>query len=169
MSNIFFDNWNKPWKELDFQDERLDASELAEDTLRFAYAEIGNRDEHSGVEFGYTDYIDDFHKAHDYINLDLLDDGWLTPDALKKIQKFYQEQLESPRYCGFSDYVTQDIEVDDYMGDDPHYIITISIPYDTEGTVEEVFDKYVNNFFACIQNVTDPGTWNEPYIFTEVQ
>lgn len=169
MSNIFFDNWNTPWKTLDFQDDHLSSVELAEDTLLDAYAEIGNRNDHTGVEFGYTDYIDNFHKEHDYISPDLLDDGWLTPDALKKIQKFYQEHLESSRYYGFSDTISQSLSVDDYMGDEPHYVVTLTIPYDTEGTVEEIFNTYINPFFACIQNTTDPGTFNSPYIFSEVQ
>ena len=170
MSTIFFDNWNTPWKTLDFQDDHLSSVELAEDTLLDAYAEIGNRNDHTGVEFGCTDYIDNFHKEYDYINHILLDEnGYLTREALDKIQQFYQEHLESSRYYGFSDAISQSLSVDDYMGDEPHFVVTLTIPYNTEGTVEEIFDTYVNPFFACIQNTTDPGTFNSPYVFSEVQ
>lgn len=169
MSNIFFDNWDKPWKDLPFQGQHLDAPDLAEDTLHMAFAEIGYPEENSGVEFGVVDYLDYFHKAHNYIDPHLLDGEWLTKDALNKIQKFYQEQLQSQRYCDTQNDITESVEVDDYMGDDPHYVVTISVPYNTEGTVQEVIEKYANNFFACVQNTTDPGSFNEPYIFSEIR
>lgn len=170
MTNIFQDNWTKPWNTLNFNGDHLIAHELGEDNLPNAYAELGYAHESVGVEFGVVDYLDDFHKPHNYINPNLLTpDGWLTREALNKIQKFYQEQLQSDRYCGVKNDITELVEVDDYMGDEPHYVVSILVPYNTEGTVEEIFDKYVSNFFACVQNVTDPGTFNEPYIFNEVQ
>lgn len=170
MSNIFFDNWDTPWKTLDFQDDHITATELGEDELITAYAELGKPGEYSGVEFGYIDYIDNFHKEHDHINHNLLDDdGHLTREALDKIQKFYQKHLESSRYYGFSDNISQSLEVDDHMGDEPHYVVTLTIPYDAEGTVEEIFDTFISPFYACVQNTTDPGTFNSPYLFSEVQ
>lgn len=169
MNNIFFDHWGDPWSTLPFQGVYLDATDLAEDSLPYAYAEIGYPGENSGIEFGVVDYLDNFHKAYNFIDPDLLEDEWLTKEALAKIQKFFQEQLESSRYCNTKDNITGSLEVSDYMGDEPHYVATIVIPYDTEGTVQEVIDKYANNFFACIQNTTDPGTFNEPYLFSEIK
>lgn len=169
MGNLFFDNWEKPWNSLDFDGEEFDARDLAEDALPHAYADSGLPNEGLGVEFGVTDYINDFHTAHDYVESGLLnEDGFLTTAALGKIQEFYTQQLQSDRYCGVQDAVTESVEVDDFRGDEPHYCVSLIVPYDTEGTVEEVFDKYVSTFFACVQNVTDPGTFNEPYIFAHV-
>lgn len=169
MSNIFFNNWNKPWSSLPFNGEHLDAGDLAEDELPTAYAEIGYPGDNRGVEFGVVDYLDNFHKAHNYIDHGLLDEhGFLTMEAMDKLRAFYTEQLHSARYCGVTDAVTESVAVDDSMGDDPHYCVNILVPYDTAGTVEEVFETYVNSFFACVQNVTDPGTFNEPYIFSHV-
>lgn len=168
-SNIFFDNWDKPWNSLDFDGEELDARDLAEDELPSAYAYVGYPGENQGVEFEVADYIRDFHTDPDRLSPTLLDSrGYLTKDAMMKIQKFFTEQLQSERYCGVDDVVTQSVGVDDSRGDEPHYNVSLVVPYDIEGTVEEVHDRYVTPFFACFQNITDPGTFNEPYLFAYV-
>lgn len=171
MTNTLMENWEKPWKEINFQDETLDSTDLEEENLYTAFAELGNKNEYGGVEFGYTDYLDNFYKKHNHINENLLDeDGWLTIEALTKLENFYIEQLTSQKYWGRNDEVAKSIWIDEnQFGDDPHYTIRITVPYDEEGTVEEVFRKYVTPFYNCIQNVTDPGTFNSPYIFSEIQ
>ena len=170
MDTMLQEEWNTPWKNLNFDHQYLSSTEIGEDKLLTAYAELGKPGEYPGVEFGCIDYLDNFHNPHNYINPNLLNDGWLTREAIEKIETFYKQQLATTTYLGPDNILLKTINVDTGIGgDDPHYAITMTVPYDTEGTIEDVFNTYINPFYACIKNVTDPGTFNSPYIFSVVQ
>ena len=149
MENIFTQNWNTPWKHVNFKDGFLDSSILGLDnTLPDAYAEPGNKNEHHGVEFGYIEYLTDTkHKPL------IGEDGWLTTQAHDNLHAKYTEKLsQNPNT---TQEILDSIRINENFDTTAaHYNILIVIPYDTEGTVQEVFEKHVTPFFTAVQSLT---------------
>ena len=158
---------SKQWSTIDPDDTYLDKVDLDEEIN--AYIEVGD-ETHEAIEVGVTEYLD-FHLEHDNIEKDLLDeDSYLTRDAFDRIETFFAQQLKNT-YWDTETFALLggSLEVDDSVGgDDPHFTVRFYIPRDYRGTVQDVLDGTIFPFFACVTNVTDPGTFNSPYLFSNV-
>lgn len=158
---------SKQWSAIEPDNTHLDKVDLDEEIN--AYVEVGD-DTYETIEVGVTEYLD-FHLDHGNIDKDLLDeDNYLTRESFKSIEAFFAQQLENT-YWDTETFalLSGSLEVDDSVGgDDPHFTVRFYIPRDYQGTVQEVLDKAIFPFFACVTNVTDPGTFNSPYLFSNV-
>lgn len=158
---------SKQWSTIEPDNTHLDKVDLDEEIN--AYIEVGD-ETHEAIEVGVTEYLD-FHLDHDNIDKDLLDeDNYLTHDAFDRITTFFSQQLENTYWDAETVSLLGDsLDVDDSVGgDDPHFTVRFYIPRDYRGTVQEVLDEAIFPFFACVTNVTDPGTFNSPYLFSNV-
>lgn len=158
---------SKQWSTIEPDNTYLDRVDLYEEID--AYIEVGD-ETHEAIEVGVTEYLD-FHLDHDNIEKDLLDeDNYLTRDAFNRIEAFFAQQLKDAYWDSETFALLGDsLDVDDCVGgDDPHFTVRFYIPRDYRGTVQEVLDEAIFPFFACVTNVTDPGTFNSPYLFSNV-
>lgn len=158
---------SKQWSTIEPDNTHLDKVDLDEEIN--AYIEVGD-ETHEAIEVGVTEYLD-FHLDHDNIDKELLDeDNYLTSDGFDRVKAFFAQQLKDAYWDAETVALLGDtLEVDDSIGgDDPHFTVRFFIPRDYQGTVQEVFDEAIFPFFACVTNVTDPGTFNSPYLFSNV-
>lgn len=158
---------SKQWSAIEPDNTHLDKVDLDEEIN--AYIEVGD-ETHEAIEVGVTEYLD-FHLDHDNIDKDLLDeDNYLTSDGFDRITTFFSQQLENTYWEAETVSLLGDsLDVDDSVGgDDPHFTVRFYIPRDYRGTVQDVLDEAIFPFFACVTNVTDPGTFNSPYLFSNV-
>lgn len=158
---------SKQWSTIEPDSTYLDKVDLDEEIN--AYIEVGD-ETHEAIEVGVTEYLD-FHLDYDNIDKDLLDeDNYLTRDAFNRIETFFTQHLKDAYWDAETFALLGDsLDVDDCVGgDDPHFTVRFYIPRDYRGTVQDVFDEAIFPFFACVTNVTDPGTFNSPYLFSNV-
>lgn len=158
---------SKQWSTIEPDNTHLDRVDLGEEIN--AYIEVGD-ETHEAIEVGVTEYLD-FHLDHDNIDKDLLDeDNYLTSDGFDRVKAFFAQQLKDAYWDAETVALLGDsLEVDDSIGgDDPNFTVRFFIPRDYQGTVQEVLDEAIFPFFACVTNVTDPGTFNSPYLFSNV-
>lgn len=158
---------SKQWSTVESDNTYLDKVDLGEEIN--AYIEVGD-ETHEAIEVGVTEYLD-FHLDYDNIDKDLLDeDNYLTRDAFNRIETFFVQHLKDAYWDAETVALLGDsIDVDDCVGgDDPNFTVRFYIPRDYRGTVQDVFDEAIFPFFACVTNVTDPGTFNSPYLFSNV-
>lgn len=158
---------SKQWSTVESDNTYLDKVDLGEEIN--AYIEVGD-ETHEAIEVGVTEYLD-FHLDFDNIDKDLLDeDNYLTSDGFDRVKAFFAQQLKDAYWDAETVALLGDsLEVDDSIGgDDPHFTVRFFIPRDYQGTVQEVLDEAIFPFFACVTNVTDPGTFNSPYLFSNV-
>lgn len=158
---------SKQWSAIEPDNTHLDKVDLDEEIN--AYIEVGD-ETHEAIEVGVTEYLD-FHLDHDNIDKDLLDeDNYLTSDGFDRIKAFFAQQLEESYWDAETvSLLGESLDVDDCVGgDDPHFTVRFYIPRDYRGTVQEVLDEAIFPFFACVTNVTDPGTFNSPYLFSNI-
>lgn len=151
-------HWNDPVRVLR-NTSRYSAAEIGEDQLPGAYLET------DGDEFvvGVVEYL---HFANERGDLEGLtdDEGWLTPEGARKATEVLRTLLKKAGVPGAD---TLD-STDQTGGDDPHIDFSITIPTVGDATVGAVVDQVVHPFCAVIQNVTDPGTFGSPYLWSEV-
>lgn len=157
------------WADQDFDNQRWDSGDLGEVELPYAFVELGEKGNHSGVEVGSTEYLN-FALEQDDIPQEYKEgEGWLTPEGEAHVLKFFKELLAENRYWGAGSPFLETLDISNAMGgDDPNYTLSFIIPFDQEGTVGDVFEKIIDPFFAAVQNATDPGTFNHPYVFSHL-
>ena len=152
MGNIFSNNWNTPWSQVEFYDHFIDNADLGfEPPLIDAYAEPGNKNKYTGVEFGYVAYLTDIERQHDTD-----EEGWLTSEAMENLENNYKQKLS--QYPQFPQTIIDSLRINDNFDQTvAHYNVYITIPYTIEGTVQEVFDNYVTPFYQTVQSeITNP-------------
>lgn len=158
---------SKQWSAVEPDNTYLDKVDLDEEIN--AYIEVGD-ETHEAIEVGVTEYLD-FHLDHGNIDKGILDeDNYLTREGFERIEAFFARQLENTYWDAETfELLGGSLEVDDSVGgDDPHFTVRFYIPRDYRGTAQEVLDEAIFPFFACVTNVTDPGTFNSPYLFSNI-
>lgn len=60
------------------------------------------------------------------------------------------------------------IDVDSYFGDEQGFNVTMRVTVPDSTTVLEFYRDNAWPFIATLINVTDPGTFNKPYLFTDI-
>lgn len=82
---------------------------------------------------------------------------WLTPRAEKiltrRVNGLLPDDFDACTYCDTSDY--------------PHIVIAVTYNGDRELTDDNIEDVYWDAY-ATLMNITDPGTFNSPYVFADV-
>lgn len=170
MHDIFQNNWTNPWNTVNFPETTLTKTDLDLTIPQDAYAIPEAPQKYAGIDFDAIDYLTTHDFKHQVSPTLLQENGHLTKEALARIEKLYIEYYESDQYAGLSDGITQQLSVDNLFGPaEPHYTVSIFIPYDTEGTVEEIFDTYINPFYNLVQDITNLDTTKAPYLFWEIQ
>ncbi|KMV19646.1 hypothetical protein ACT17_06300 [Mycolicibacterium conceptionense] len=150
-------NWNDSIDSIR-NTSRYSAAEIGEDQLPGAYLETDGDD----LVVGAVEYL---HFANERGDLEgLTDDGWLTDSGLRKAEETMKKLLKDAGVPG-----ADTLSVSDQTGgDDPHVDFSIAIPADSNASVGQVVDQVVHPFCAVVQNVTDPGTFGSPYLWSEV-
>lgn len=121
---------------------------------------------------GYTEYLR-FHLDCGNIAEHLLagedSDRWLTSQGLAQVGEYLKQLLARPRY-GLEQALIDSVEVSDQLGgDEPNFSISFAVDSAADMTVGQFIDKVWSAFAATMTNVTDPGTFNHPYLFSEVR
>lgn len=82
---------------------------------------------------------------------------WLTPRAEKllarRVTEFLPDNFVAHTFCDTSEY--------------PHIIISVTYNGDRELTDDNIEEVYWPAY-ATLMNITDPGTFNSPYVFADV-
>lgn len=131
------------------------------------------------VEIGYTEYLH-FHLEYGLIPDSLLteptdeDDPlsrWLNQDGLEYVRRQIAMLLSGdiPRHnYGLISHVVDSLEVNDQRGgDDPHFTVSIAVTPESGWLVKDFDEKYIWPFDAAMINMTDPGTFDHPYLFRD--
>ncbi|MCK0441183.1 hypothetical protein MUG78_17430 [Gordonia alkaliphila] len=148
--------------------------------------EIANTGQHTGAEIGEddpgnyleTDSADEGYLVvgfTEYLNFPIdngdlpsamVEEGWLTDTALTLARDAISEILTER--SGLPADVIETLSVDHLTGDYPGIAVEVTTPIDDPRTVEEVFGAVMNRFWAALTNMTDPGTFNYPYLWSRV-
>lgn len=151
------DYWTRPTSALVGHD-RFSAPELGEDDLPGAYLETDGQLVLGAVE--YLGFATDRGDLDGHVD----GDGWLTPAARDKARDLMRRYLAEARVPG-----AENLQADDCTGgDDPHIDFSLVVPASGSQTVEQLHAAVIAPFFATVQNVTDPGTFNRPYIWADL-
>lgn len=110
---------------------------------------------HSEVFAGHDNYRDMFSLAGDEVRDEHGD--WLTPRAEKLLARRVTELLPE-------NFVAHTFW---YDIDDPHIVISVTYNGDRELTDDNIENVYWDAY-ATLMNITDPGTFNAPYVFSDV-
>lgn len=162
------DNWEQPLDSLAGYGQ-LSGVDLGEDDPGF-FLETDIDDDNLAFVLGYTEYLE-FARDNGLIPSALLQDGgegWLTNEGESKVAGYLRRLLAESRY-GLPDEIIDTLEVSGSQGgDDPNFTVTIAVPSGTGLTVGQFIDTIEAPFAGALINVTDPGTFNHPYLFSEL-
>lgn len=95
------------------------------------------------------------------------DDGDLTQDTQRRLTEFYSERMVK---AGVPKNVADSLELEYNPSDDPDergYDISMRVNReDAEGkTLGQVTEQYLTPLYNDLTNTTDPGSFNNPYVF----
>lgn len=161
MSNAVDKIWRSPITALTGMGY-LAGQEVGED-LPGAFLEADTGDGHHVI--GYIEYLH-FAVEHNDIPRSWLDEGWLAREGAAKVQEWLMDYL-----CGqtrLPEAICRTVEVEDQGGDEPNISVTIKVDNTAAMTVEEMFTSIAQPFWASLANVTDPGTFNRPYLWAAI-
>lgn len=132
--------------------------EVWDDGDGYMYHGLDFREEmrfHSEYFEGHENYQDMFSPADDEVRDEHGD--WLTTRAEKllarRVTELLPEYFVASTFCDTSDY--------------PHIVISVTYNGDRELTDDNIENVYWDAY-ATLMNITDPGTFNAPYVFSDV-
>lgn len=139
---------------------RIDGRELGVDKYVDCFIEC---DDGRGYhEIGYTDYLR-FATERGDLDGEINANGWLTSSALLKYEARARDYLKD---AGLPTAPLNTLSAGDQAGgDDPNVTFTITVPSNVDMTVGQMWDQIGWPFIATLINVTDPGTFNSPYLW----
>lgn len=143
----------------------------------FSGHEVG--EEHSGARvlcaedpgddhlIEYVDYLDIARRRGDLVGL-TDEDGWLRCEVHDAVRRIVTETLVE-RWGMDRMTVAEHLTADDLVaGEEPHLIVALT--YLTgSGTVAEMMKGYAAPLFGAMSRLTDPDTFNHPYLWDEVK
>ena len=136
---------------------RLSHTEISEDGLPGAYLETDG----DTLLVGAVEYL---RFASERGDLDGLTDGdgWLTGGGLRMVGEAMMKLLKDAGVPGADSLAASD----QAGGEEPHVDFSMTIPADSNATVGQIITAVVHPFCATVQNVTDPGTFGSPYLWS---
>jgi hypothetical protein len=165
--NIVSDNWERPLDSL-AGNGRLEGAQLGEyESAFFLETDV---DDDTPFVLGYTEYLE-FARGNGHIPPSLLrpdGEGWLTDEGESRVAEYLRSLLAEPRYAVPGE-VIETLAVDgEQGGDDPNFTVTIAVLPGTDMTVGQFFETIEAPFAAALINVSDPGTFNHPYLYSQL-
>lgn len=127
----------------------------------------GDGDMHHGLDFRedmrfsseYFTWGDNYQDMFSLADDEVRDEhgDWLTPRAetllARRVNELLPDDFDAYTYCDTSEY--------------PHIVISVTYNGDRELTDDNIEDVYWDAY-ATLMNITDPGTFNSPYVFADV-
>lgn len=94
----------------------------------------------------------------------LTPEGWLTAEALAGVEEVIRAEFvrRNPAYADRPLCIE-----DGFGGDDPNFTILMDLAVPLGGSEDAAWEDAWPLMATCI-NITDPGTFNFPYLFTQV-
>ncbi|MGI6797976.1 hypothetical protein [Gordonia sihwensis] len=162
MSNIN-QYWDKPLADLVGLD-RLQLDDVGMDDPR-AYIETADadRDYHEIV------FCESLAFANEYKHIADKDlaDGWLTPSALERTKTAIKAILAEKTSIPAETLDSIGIE-DGGVGDEPGFEVSLTLPVKSSITFGQAHDVVMWPFWATMINISDPGTFNSPYLWNSI-
>lgn len=147
----------------DLKDQSLSHLDIGEQDVRFV-VEIG---EEGSVAIIFGEPLA-FHLEYGLPDGIVDSDHNLTKDGSVRIQTFLRALLTEK--TGIDGSLLH-LDADDatfVCGDDPGFAITLAVKVDPSSTVQALHDNMIVPFVALMINVSDPGTFNHPYLFANI-
>ncbi|MFZ2527645.1 MAG: hypothetical protein WAX14_08330 [Rhodococcus sp. (in: high G+C Gram-positive bacteria)] len=142
----------------DLAGEHLTHIDLGDDDPRVS-VEVG---EGSVISVQFAELLQ-FHRERGLPAGIVDDDGDLTGNGRARIESHLRTLLAAQ---GSVDPAA--VHVDDDLGDDQGFLVVLQTTVPSGTQFHDFYDRTAWPFVATMVNITDPGTFNSPYLFSEI-